>query len=108
MPNLAIVKPQPGDEITSVWGTSVADGMNGLQAGTATTPTGSGELSGALTVTFPRAYASPPVVVATAANPHWYVSASTTATAATFTSKRLGQSTGAGVSFFWMALGVPA
>jgi len=65
MPGPIVVSPQPGDEITSAWGTSVAKALNGIQAGTASiTFPGGSNASAVLTVTFPYAYVAAPAVVA--------------------------------------------
>jgi hypothetical protein len=61
-----IVVPTPNTTITSVWGKSVADTLNAgdVQAGYFT---GTTNASGDLTVTFPRAFSAPPIVVANVA-----------------------------------------
>jgi hypothetical protein len=100
-------RPTSGVPIETAWGQVAHDTAVAMdiQSGTGTTPTGSGELSGNLVVTFPRPFASAPIVVATAGNVHYAMSATATATQGTFASKRITQSTGAGTSFSWIAYG---
>jgi allophanate hydrolase subunit 2 len=111
MPNLAVVKPQPGDEITSSWGTSVADSLNGIQSGVASVPI-SASPQGTLTVTFPRAYSAAPVVaLAQAANSGGYIVAVGVVTATSMqitAATRAGQNATANITTMWIAIGTPA
>lgn len=113
MPNLAIVKPQPGDEVTSTWGQSVANGMNGIQSGL-TNITTTAAPSTTLTVTFPRAFTAPPNVVCTALTGAGTVLAFAQAPSATQVvlgvCNRDGGNLTAGqvVGVQWLAIGVPA
>lgn len=112
MPNLAIVEPQPGDEITSAWGISVAEGMNGIQSGTVTaTVTATSRFD--YTLTYPRAYASPPTVLITVAGGNTYLGGLVTAPTGTsivvglFKRDGTALPAGAAIMFQWLAIGVP-
>jgi hypothetical protein len=62
-----VTLPQAGDEVTATWGQSVAKGLNGIQSGTVVV-TATAAARTEFTVTFPKAYASPPVVLCNAYN----------------------------------------
>ena len=109
MANLAIIKPQPGDEITSPWGTSVADALNGIQTGTVVVTTSGSPPIGIVTVTFPRPYASPPVVMASGngTGTDNMVTGCVNVTATNFQLSLRANSV-FGYSCRWLAVGVPA
>jgi hypothetical protein len=111
MPNTAVVKPQPGDEVTAPWGQSVADALNGIQGGTALI-TISASATGTVTVTFPRAFASAPVVVANHAGgggTYFVNVGSITATNFVLTgAHRAGTATSVSLAATWIAMGPPA
>jgi hypothetical protein len=65
MTDIAAQRPAAGAPIESAWGGQVHDAIEGIQAGTASIVFSGGTNGSAwLTVTFPRAYTAPPVVVA--------------------------------------------
>lgn len=63
-----ITLPQAGDEVTAAWGQSVAVAVNGVQSGTANCVHSGTQVSPTVTVTFPRAYKTPPLVVVGSTN----------------------------------------
>lgn len=110
MPNLAVVKPQPGDEITSAWGTSVADSLNGIQVGSVTVTGATSTTQTQTVVTFPRPYASPPIVCSS--SPSTVVGCAAqaiTTTGFNMAAKRLdGSATAYTGVYHWVAVGVLA
>jgi len=115
MPGPSIVRPQPGDEITSTWGQSVADSLNGIQVGSATIGI-SGASNGTVVVVFPKPYTAAPRVFLTVASVSsntqahaWIASAGVTATQVTVAAGR-DDSTAvtATVVVGWMAVGTLA
>jgi hypothetical protein len=105
------VAPAAGEPIAEAWGDVVHDAIvaRDIQSGNSATPnaaSGTGELSGTVTIVFPRPFAAPPQVVAMASNAHHYVAlSSVTATQVVLISKRVGQTTGVGVALAWIAIG---
>jgi H-type lectin domain-containing protein len=59
----SVVIPQAGDEITASWGQSVAAAANGIQSGTGSLTYSASPISAVTAVTFPKPFASTPVVV---------------------------------------------
>jgi len=111
MPNTAVVEPQPGDEITSAWGISVAEGMNGIQAGTANV-TLTAANNGSTPITFPRPYASPPIVVVAYSGTNLLFiaavhSVTTTGCVLVMSTKTAANTTDTR-AVNWLAMGVPA
>lgn len=58
-----VTLPQAGDEITSSWGQSVAKNLNGIQTGIVNVTFTSSTASANAPVTFPKPFASAPVIV---------------------------------------------
>jgi len=67
MPDIAQSRPTAGAPIESAWGGAVHDAVEGVQSGTVQVPAPVSATSQSATVTFPRAYTAPPVVVVTPA-----------------------------------------
>ena len=66
MPDITAARPVSGAPIESAWGGQVHDQLEGVQGGQMTAASGATSItSWTGTVTFPRPYTAPPVVVAT-------------------------------------------
>jgi hypothetical protein len=111
MPNLAVVSPQPGDEVTAPWGQSVAAALNGIQSGVANCTFAGSTASAVTTVTFPRPFASAPVVVAsldgTGGNA-WGLAFNATATSVQIQARSTASVASGTFPVAWIAIGVPA
>ena len=106
----AIPVPNSGEIVATSWGKAVADAHNGIQSGQATVAVSS-QNSGSVVVTFPRAYASPPMVVATPLFVGgWFgaVNAVTTTQATIAAWFRDATAQTANIPMQWVAIGVPA
>jgi len=110
MPDITSARPASGAPIATAWGAEIHDALEGIQAGAASVSL-SAAASGNVTVTFPRPYAVPPVVVASAVTGATYIGApqnisTTSVQLAVFT--RSGSTATATVQLQWIAIGTPA
>ena len=109
MPDIAATRPAAGAPIESAWGGQVHDTLEGVQTGTATVTFSASTASGVVTVTFPRPYASPPVVVAGGASGSNYWGNSTGVTATTVGIQgRSATSVSGSFPITWIAIGTLA
>lgn len=65
MPDLTATRPASGAPIESGWGTQVHDAVESIQYGVASVTGITSSASGTTTITFPRAYVAPPIIVTT-------------------------------------------
>jgi hypothetical protein len=111
MPDITAVKPVAGAPIESAWGGQVHDALEGIQTGSVTGLAAlSGNSGSSHTLTFPRAYATPPVVMVMAESNGYNASAVATVTTTTCT-VRLYNPTAtnqASLAYRWVAIGTPA
>jgi hypothetical protein len=104
-------RPAAGGVVESGWGQIVHDMAVALdvQTGTASPPVNAGsEASGELRVTFPRPFASPPVVLLTTTNYNYIAGldgSTPDATGFTFAVRRPGDTRGHGAPTMWLAIG---
>jgi len=114
MGDLTSTRPASGAPIATAWGAEVHDALEGLQSGYVQVVVAAGV--GQLVVTFPRPYASLPVVVATpaASSDAWIVSlnanSGTSYTGFTLrVSHKTGSTANSGtINIMWIAVGQPA
>lgn len=111
MPDIAATKPVAGAPIESAWGGQVHDSIEGIQSGQATV-TVTNLQNGDQAVTFPRAYATPPIVVAcvtTSTNLYYGTVNGITTTGFTLrATHRDGAVRSDSVNMHWIAIGTPA
>ena len=108
MPDIVAARPASGAPIESGWGQQMHDAVEGVQAGAGTIPAIAGPV-GTLVVTFPRAYAAPPIVVASAVSSSgfWIIAVGAiSATQVTLYSSRRDGSNVSAIVANWVA--VPA
>ena len=113
MSDITATKPTAGAPIDTAWGQQVHDMLEGVQSGTVSTSLSSATVSGAVAITFPRAYATPPVVVvapvAAGGLYHACLDAAPTTTGALVRSAfRDNTAQTATIPVHWIAIGVPA
>lgn len=113
MPDITSARPSSGSPVATAWGDEVHDQLEGIQAGTAVVPAGSGASGYSVAVVFPRAYIAPPAVVVTYFLHNGFyavLSAPPTATGFTFVvASRTGSAASiAAGSAGWVAIGTPA
>jgi hypothetical protein len=115
MPNIVATRPAAGQAIQTAWGQEVHDAIESLQYGTASVVV-SGASSGTVVVTFPRAYATAPLVLVTLQSvgsntqAHtWIATAGATTTQVTIAAGRDDGTTFSGTLVVaWLALGTLA
>jgi len=110
MPDITATRPAAGAPIESAWGGGVHDAVEGIQAGKATVTFASSTASGAVVVTFPRPYATPPNVVASigALGNYWGLVGGITATQCQVQARSPVSIASGSVDVHWVAVGTPA
>lgn len=110
MPDIAATRPVSGQAIETAWGDQVHDAVEGIQAGSVSIVAAAG--NGSALITFPRAYASPPIVVAVVGTSGFFFAAVSAVTTTNFLAyiKDIRDAQ-AGTGTFpvnWVAIGTPA
>jgi len=110
MPDIAAARPVAGAPIESAWGGQVHDQVAGVQVGVVTLTGATSAASAVATVTFPRPYATPPVVILGLTSPLVGAAADTiTTTSFRALARRLdGVATAFTGTYSWVAIGTPA
>jgi 3-oxoacyl-(acyl-carrier-protein) synthase len=115
MGDITSTRPASGAPIATAWGAEIHDAIEGIQSGTASIVfAGGSNASADLTVTFPRAYAAPPAVVASPqVTSTAYVANIKAVTATGFTLAMSHKDAGSNISAVtlpchWIAIGTPA
>lgn len=114
MSDIVAARPVAGAAIETGWGTEVHDQIEGIQAGVATV-TWASSADATQAVTFPRAYASPPVVLVAIHTGVTRViiakvtAGSVTTTGFTIAGQRTdGTAMSGAIPCSWLAIGTPA
>lgn len=111
MPDIAAARPVSGAPIETSWGQQAHDAIEGIQYGNVNLgPFNTTTQSPAVVVTFPRPYATPPIVVVTiASNVCQARFSAVTTTSVTLDAKRNdGSATMTTQNCSWVAIGTPA
>ena len=111
MPDIAASRPVSGQPVETAWGQQVHDQVEGVQSGSVSVTAASG--TGNANVTFPRAYLTPPIVVACIGSNGFYfacVTSPPTTTGVTVGVRDLrdAQAGTGSLTVYWIAIGTPA
>ena len=111
MSDISSARPVSGQPVASAWGGEVHDQLEGIQAGIGTIAI-SAAAFGSIAVVFPRAYAVPPIVVATlvvGSTAYYAVVGAITPTGFTlYAVQRDNTSSTTTQTASWIAIGTPA
>jgi hypothetical protein len=114
VPDITATRPASGGNIDDAWGQQVHDHIEGIQAGSVNMTWSANAVATPVVVTFPRAYTSPPIVVATCSGGSGSVNNNIGVNSVTTTQVTLGgrevreTAQSVTVPVFWMAIGTPA
>ena len=110
MPDLAPARPVSGEPIATAWGTAIHDMLEGIQCGAGSVTITASNLSAVATITFPRAYAAPPIVfIGGTTGPHYNCNATAPPvsgnTVGVHCRRTDGSSQSGTLTFTWLAIG---
>jgi hypothetical protein len=111
MPDIGAARPVAGAPIETAWGQQAHDLIEGVQAGVGTVAFSNSSLSATFTITFPRPYLTPPIVLVSSQHVH-YTAATMTAPTTTSVTGQMRRGDGSSqtgtLGFAWIAIGTPA
>lgn len=110
MGDITSTRPASGAPIATAWGAEVHDQIEGIQAGSAAVTFSGSTASNTVVVTFPRAYAAPPIVVVSlgVGAAAWAVVSAVTATSVSLQGRAPSSIASGSFAVNWLAIGTPA